>query len=278
MNEQTPRDPQQPIDANDPAPQHPVVQPGAQQTPADTSAHTLQQPTVDGPDAGADASRRGRGILKPVLIGAGAAAVVLAVAGIGIGVADAIDDGDDQPQTQPGVTAPMTSDGGQAPSPSGDDRGEGQDGSDDGQGSGSPMAPANDGAWSEPGALVDAIDAAVAAADGEGATSVEVERDGWKVDVLLADGTEVDVRVHADGREPVVQQDDDDSMGDPVLETGRIADIVDAAIAAAGGGAVDSIESERDDSHAFSVQVDLGSDQEVDVDLAEDLSVVSIDD
>ncbi|GAA2175786.1 hypothetical protein GCM10009846_27030 [Agrococcus versicolor] len=277
MNDQTPRDPQQPIDANDPTPQHPVAQPGAQQAPADTSAHTLQQPTVEHPAAGADAPRRGRGILKPVLIGAGAAAVVLAVAGIGIGVADALDDdGDDQVRTQPGVTAPMTSGGPQAPSPTNDDQGQG--GSDDGQAGPSPAGPGVDASASEPAALVDAIDAAVAAADGEGATSVELERDGWKVDVLLADGTEVDVRVYADGREALVQQDDDDSTGDPLLDTGRIADIVDAAIAAAGGGTVDSIESEGDDSHAFSVQVDLGGDRDVDVDLAEDLAVVSVDD
>ena len=175
------------------------------------------------------------------------------------------------------MTAPMTSDGAQAPVPT-DDDGPGQGGSDDGQGGPSPMVPANDGAWSEPAALVGAIDDAIAAAGGEGATSVEVERDGWKVDVRLSDGTEVDVRVFADGREPVVQQDDDDSSADALLDTSRIEGIVDAAIAAAGGGTVDSIETEDDDSHAYSVQVDLGGDQDVDVDLAEDLTLVSVDD
>lgn len=265
MNEQTPRDPQQPIGANDPTPQHPVAQ------PTDADATTTQQPIAN-PAAGDATPKRGRGILKPVLIGAGAAVAVLAVAGIGLTVADALDDGDDQPQTQPGVTAPMTSG---SPTQGSDDDGPGSgSGSDDGS---STMAPANPEQLASASAFVDAIDAAIAAADGEGATQVEVERDGWKVDVRLADGTEVEVRVYADGREALVQQDDDDRSSDRLIDTSRVADIVDAAIAAAGGGTVDSIETEDDDSHAYEVQVDLGGDDDVDVELAEDLAVVSVD-
>ncbi len=263
MNEQTPRDPQQPVGANDPTPQHPVAQ------PTDAQATTTQQPIAN--PAGADASpRRGRGILKPVLIGAGAAVAVLAVAGIGLSVADALDD-DDQPQTQPGVTAPMTS-------------GSPTQGSDDGNGGGSDdggsstMAPTNPDQLASASSYVDAIETAIAAAGGEGATQVEIERDGWKVDVRLADGTEVEVRVYADGREALVQQDDDDRSSDRLIDTSRVSDIVDAAIAAAGGGTVQSIETEDGDSHAFEVQVDLGGDQDVDVELAEDLTVVSVDD
>lgn len=258
MDEQTPRDPQQPVDANDPTPQHPVVQ------PADAQATTTQQPVAN-PAAGDATPKRGRGILKPVLIGAGAAVAVLAVAGIGLTVADALDDGDDEPQTQPGITAPMTSG---SPTQGSDDDGSGSDeGSDT----------ANPDELASASAFVDAIDAAVAAADGEGATQVEVERDGWKVDVRLADGTEVEVRVYADGREALVQQDDDDRSSDRLIDTSRIADVVDAAIAAAGGGTVDSIETEDDDSHVYEVQVDLGGDDDVDVELAEDLAVVSVD-
>ncbi|SDH46730.1 hypothetical protein [Agrococcus jejuensis] len=266
MNEQTPRDPQQPVGANDPTPQHPVAQP--------TDAATTQQPIAN-PAAADEAPKRGRGILKPVLIGAGAAVVVLAVAGIGLSVADALDDANDQSQTQPATTAPMVS----APAPTqpgDDDGGNGGSGSDDG--GTSTMAPVNPDQLASGTALVDAIDAAVAAAGGEGATSIEVERDGWKVDVRLADGTEVEVRVYADGRDSLVQQDDDDSTNERLIDTSRVSAIVDAAIAAAGGGTVDKIEAEDDDSHAYEVQVDLGGDQDVDVELADDLSVISVDD
>lgn len=265
MNEQTPRDPQQPVGANDPTPQHPAAQ------PTDTSAQTTQQPVAT-PTADDASPRRGRGILKPVLIGAGAAVAVLAVAGIGLSVADALDDANDQPQTQPGVTAPVTSG---SPTQGSDDGGQGGSGSnDDGSSTTAPTSPEQ---LASASAFVDAIDTAVAAADGEGATQVEVERDGWKVDVRLADGTEVEVRVYADGRDALVQQDDDDRSSERLLDTSRISDIVDAAIAAAGGGTVDSIETEDDDSHAFEVQVDLGGDDDVDVELADDLSVVSVD-
>ncbi|MFC7431956.1 MULTISPECIES: hypothetical protein [unclassified Agrococcus] len=263
MNEQTPRDPQQPIDANDPTPQHPA---------ADTSAQTAQQP-IPNPAADEATPKRGRGLLKPVLIGAGAAVAVLAVAGVGLTVADALDDQGDQPQTQPGVTAPMTS----APAPTQSDDSDGSGDDQGGQDDSSTTGPGG-AASAEPSAFVDAIDAAIAAAGGEGATAIELERDGWKVDVRLADGTEVDVRVFLDGRDPLVQQDDDDSSNDALLDTSRIADIVDAAVAAAGGGTVEKIEAEGDDSHAFDVQVDLGNDRDVDVELADDLSVVSVDD
>ncbi|WP_137756901.1 PepSY domain-containing protein [Agrococcus sp. SGAir0287] len=269
MNEQTPRDPQQPIDANDPTPQHPVAQPTGAEAP------TAQQPVAN-PAAAEATPRRGRGILKPVLIGAGAAVAVLAVAGVGLTVADALDDANDQPTAQPSVTAPAPT----TPSTGGpgadDDRGgDDQGGSDDGSG---PAAPANPADLATASGLAGAIDAAVDAAGGQGATEVEVERDGWKVDVLLADGTEVEVRVFADGRESIVQQDDDDSRGSALIDVSRLSDIVDAALAATGGGTVDKIEAEDDDSHAYEVRVEIGGDQDVDVELADDLSVVSIDD
>lgn len=263
MNEQTPRDPQQPVGANDPTPQQPAPQPTDAQP-------TMQQPVAN-PDA-APAPKRGRGILKPVLIGTGAAVAVLAVTGIGVAVADALGDANDQPRTQPSATAPMASGG---PTHGSDD------GHDDGaapSGGTSSAAPVDVARLTSASAFVDAIDAAVAAAGGGGATSIDVQRDGWKVDVRLDDGSEVEVRVYADGSQAVVQQDGDDRSGDRVLDTARIAGIVDAATAAAGGGAVESISAEGDDGSAFEVQVRLDGGQDVDVDLADDLSVVSSDD
>lgn len=272
MNEQTPRDPEttpgantpsEPAAAHDPAPRNPVAQPGE-------TAATEQVAAAE-----AQPAKRGRGILRPVLIGSGAALTILAVAGIGMTIADAVGDGDDDPSrgdvaaTAPAPTGDAASPGatdapddsaapGTTPAPSGEDRPGGTAGSD------------------EPADLVAAIDAAIAAAGGGEATSIEVERDGWDVDVRLPDGTEVDVRVLADG-EPVVRADDDgdDTSNDPALDPSRIADIRDAAIAAAGGGSLVSIETDDEGGLRYEVEVAMGDD-DVDVELADDLSVIEV--
>ena len=269
MNEQTPRDPQQPIDADDPTPQHPAAQPADAQP---TAQHPIANPAADEANP-----RRGRGLLKPILIGAGAAVAVLAVAGVGLTVADALDGSDDQTVSQPSVTAPAPTTPATGGPGGGDDHGgdDGGPGGDDDSSTAGPVAP---GQPATAAGFADAIDTAVAAAGGQGATQVELERDGWKVDVLLADGTEVEVRVFADGRDPLVQQDDDDSSSDRLIDASRLSDIMDAAVAAAGGGTVEKIEAEDDDSHAYEVRVDLGGDRDVDVELGDDLSVISIDD
>lgn len=231
-----------PIGADDPTPRHPDA-PAEADTP-DIILDDAAEPT---------ARRRGRGILRPLLIGTGAAAVVLAVAGVGLSIADAMDDDDPAPAASSSASAEP-----------GDDR------DDD-------VAAVADGTVpAEPADLEAAIEAAVVAAGGGDATSVEIERDGWKVDVRLADGSEVEVRVPLSG-EPVVRADDDgDDSSDLPLDPARVAQISDAAIAAAGGGVVVSIETEDDADVRFEVEVLLG-DEDVDVELAEDLSVLSVE-
>lgn len=282
MNE-TPRDPQQPLGqdgdalaANDPAPRDPAAGDAAlRDADATTRIHEA---------APAGAPKRGRGILKPVLIGSAAALTVLAVAGVGMTIADAVDDGDDpspSATSAPLASAPApsgssdptstdapsaTDDPGatDGPSPSaelGDDRG----GDDD--------APAGGAASAEASDLVAAIDAAIAAAGGGSATSIEVEQGAWKVDVRLDDGSELDVRVPVSGDAVVREDDDDDRSSDVPLDPSRIAAIVDAAVAAAGGGTVSSIETE-DDQVRYEVEVAVDGD-DVDVELAEDLAVLS---
>ncbi|ERG65252.1 hypothetical protein L332_12485 [Agrococcus pavilionensis RW1] len=243
MNEQQhPEDRPDAIGADDPTPRHPDA--------PDADASDIILNDADEPTA----RSRGRGILRPILIGTGAAAVVLAVAGVGLSIADAFDDDEDP------VPAASTS----ATAEPGDDR------DDD-------SAAAVDGTVpAEPADLAAAIEAAVTAAGGGDATSVEVERDGWKVDIRLADGSEVEVRVPLSG-DPVVRADDDgDGSSDVPLDPSRIAAISDAAIAAAGGGVVVSIETEDDADVRFDVEVELGG-EDVDVELAEDLSVISAD-
>lgn len=124
-------------------------------------------------------------------------------------------------------------------------------------------------------ALVDAIDVAVAAASGKGATAIDVEHDGWEVDVQLSDGTDVEMHVALDGT-ATVRDTDDDRDNDPLLDTARVPAIVDAALAAAGGGTIESISTD-DDSVRYDVSVDLGNGEDVEVELSESLEVISVD-
>jgi uncharacterized membrane protein YkoI len=126
--------------------------------------------------------------------------------------------------------------------------------------------------------LVDAIDAAVAEAGGAGATSIEVERDGWDVDVVMDDRREVDVHVALDGTATVRENgSDDDRDSDPLLDTARIPALVDAALAAAGGGTIESISTDDGRVH-YDVSVVLDDGRDVDVELSEGLEVISVDD
>lgn len=263
MNEQTPNDPQsndpQPIDAqfsndaqssNDPEPRSPEASGAVAADATATEQHDA---------AAASTQKRGRGIVKPILVGTGAAFVVLAVAGVGLTVAEAIDDGDEPVATQ--------STDGTGTGTATDDDGDDRDDSDDA------AIAAGDAASSEPTDLVTAIEAAIRAAGGGSATSVEVERSGWSVDVRLDDGSDVDVRVPESGDAVVTADDDGDTSNDAPLDTARIADLSEAAIAAAGGGTVLSIESEDDGRF----EVELAQDgQEVDVELGSDLAVIEV--
>lgn len=245
MNEQTPNDPQ----STDPQPRSPEVPRAASTDATATEQHDA---------TAASAPKRGRGIVKPILVGVGAAAVVLGIAGVGLTVAEAMDDDDDEPAATQSTDAPGAA--------TGDDGDDADDRDDD-------VLAAADAASSEPTDLVTAIEAAIRAAGGGSATSIEVEREGWSVDVRLDDGSDVDVRVPESG-EPVVRADDDsDSSNDAPLDPARVAAISEAAIAGAGGGTVLSIESE--DDGRFEVELELDG-QEVDVELGDDLSVIEV--
>ncbi len=311
MNEQTPRDPQPPYDpagdgpadhgrtdhvgANDPLPRDPAAGDPARADAPDDATTRVHEPVP------AAAAQRSRGILKPVLIGSAAALTVLAVAGVGMTIADAVDDDGGDPSsssssaplasapapTAPGATDdPGATDGpgaNRAPGASvepGDDRGGDRDGrghDDDGRGEGpgSGHASGAGAASSEAPDLVAAIETAIAAAGGGSATSIEVEGGGWHVDVRLDDGSELDVRVPVSGDALVREDDHDDRSSDLALDTARIPAIVDAAVAAAGGGSVRSIESE-DDEVRYEVEVAIDGD-DTDIDLADDLTVLAVE-
>ncbi|SFI68109.1 MULTISPECIES: hypothetical protein [Microbacterium] len=207
----------------------------------------------------ADDTATRRRFSRPVMIGAAAAGILL-VGGLGAGIGFALADLDDDDDVLEG--APSSS---SATVTSGDDR------DDDGEDAVAPGAPAS------PDDFVAAIDKAITAADASGATSIEREGSGWSVDVVLADGTEADVRIAADGAATVRPDDDGKQSNDPLLDTSRVAEIAAAAIAAAGGGSMDAIETDADDSHAFDVSVDLGGGRDADVALSETLEVVQVE-
>lgn len=256
MNEQTPES-QQPHDSTERALGAHDPTPRAPERPSDSP---------EGAAAGADdaavttGSGKRRGILRPVLIGSAAALAVLVVAGVGMTVADAIGDDDESPAA-PDSSAPLTSG---APTPTDASRPSSGDEADGGA-----------AASSDPSSLQSAIETAIAAAGGGAATSIEVEQGAWSVDVQLEDGSELDIRVPVSGDAVVREDDDDDRSTDLPLEPARIPDIVDAAVAAAGGGIVTSIETEEGQVR-YEVEVSRNG-EDVDVDLAEDLTVLSVD-
>lgn len=258
MNDQNPR-PSSPSESND-------------------YANTVPLPdSVPAPAARAESTEPARpprrGIARPVLIGAASAAAVLLIGGAVAAIAFSVADNDDARDAQ---NISDTNAGGRDAGARGDED-QNRSTTDDSSGTGQSAASA---VPADAAALADAIDAAMAAVPGgTGATSVEVERDGWDVDIAHSDGTESDVRVSLDGTAAVRGTDDDvDNTPDPLLDTSRLSAIVDAAIAAAGGGTIDSIATDDDNGrHYYDVDLDLGNGRDSEVVLADDLAVVSVD-
>lgn len=191
---------------------------------------------------------------KGLVIGAGAIAALLLAGGIGVGIAEIGDDDDDnQVRT---VAAENQAD-------------------DDADAGG------NDTAGSDPDSFRDAAEQAVAEAGGTGASSVELEGDGHEVEVELDDGGSAEVHVAADGAMRVDTEDADRfDQQDPVLDLDTLEDVMDAALAASGDagvsdGVVDSVSASDDRGVTYEVSVRGADGREVDVDLAEDLSVVT---
>lgn len=239
-------------------------------------AATPPEPSQSAPAAMGETKRAG--IRRPVLIGTALGVGVLLLGGLGVGAIAALNDRETF-ETVPAAEvseadagADASADSGTAASADADAAAtaDAQNTAQDQQGGDWQTFAVTPG---DPASLVAVIDQAVAAAEGTGASSVEVESHGWKVDVILADGSEVDVRVADDGA-TTVRADHRDDDADPAIDTDRIDDIVAAAIAAAGPGAVTSIET---DDGGYDVSVSLTDGPEVDVELAADLSVVSVD-
>lgn len=242
-----------------------------QNQPTEKISEQTPAPASEPAAAPADAKRRG--IARPLLIGIGSAVAVLLIAGAGAAIALSIADGDDDRDDAGGYSQT-----GETGTQSDDTGNRNDDQSDSGTDSDSGAGQSDQGAVSaDATALTDAIDAALAAVPGAtGATAIEVERNGWDVDVALEDGTETEVHVATDGT-TTIREDDFDEDADPVLDTARISAIIDAAIAEAGGGTIESIQTDDDRDHYYEVTVDLGDGRDTEIEFTEDLTVVSVD-
>ena len=270
-NAETQRFDTTPVPADAAAPAAP-----ASAAPADVPAGEPVAPATGADEQTAKKRRR-----RNILIGAAAAVALVAVGGGAYAVgANVADDDDDRP----GISD------GDRPGPGGGDRDDHDDrderdddrrGDDDRGGEGAPgplngPAPATDAA-----SLRDAAEAAIAEADGTGVTSIDVEDAGYEVEVLLADGQEVDVFVTADGTASTVPGQDD-SRSDPALDLAHLDAIIEAAFAAAeaqgvSGGTIDGVSSSSDQGVAYEVNIRFDRGGDADIDLAADLSLVTAD-
>ncbi|MFC0673712.1 hypothetical protein [Brachybacterium hainanense] len=218
---------------------------------------------------------RGSHRLRGALL-AGVAAALLAACGSGAPG----DEGDipaEGPQTT--VSSPAASDGGgeDATASAQASDGGGTETAAPGAGTAAPAA-------GDIEALRTAAETATAEAGGEGALSIDVERDGIEVEVLLADGSDVDVRIASDGTATVGTPDapDADDVPRAPLDLATLPDIAAAAqeaVTAETGqeGTIDAISSSDDTGVAYEVGLQVPGGDDVDVDLAEDLSVVRVD-
>lgn len=210
------------------------------------TAHTENTDTTTTP-------RRKR---KGLTIGAGAVAALLLAGGVAYGVSEnSGDDGNDSNNSMRTVAAENRADTDGTPTTAGTDA----------------------------ASFRDAAEQAVAEAGGNGVSSVDIEGNGHEVEVELDDGGSAEVHVAADGAMRVETEEADKSdQQDPVLDLDALDDAIDAALAASGeagvrDGVVDSVSSSDDRGVTYEVSVQGQDGREVDVDLADDFSVVATD-
>ncbi|MFD5226223.1 hypothetical protein ACFWHT_11440 [Microbacterium sp. NPDC058342] len=254
------------------------------ETPQPVSPDAQTQRMPEQPAATAPGPEKPQGRKRALLIGAAAVVALLAVGGgayaIGANVAD---DDDDRPAAVAGSDSGRGTEDGDRDGDSQDDRaGSGADTPSDRDGDGAQNTPGGVPA-SDDASLRAAAEKAIAEAGAQGATSIDVERGGYEVEVQLADGSEPDLFVGTDGTVTTdADRPDDDDRPDPLLDLGTLTGIEKAAldaVASAGGadGTIDSLSTSDDRGVAYEVSIRLSDGRDADVELASDLTVVSVD-
>lgn len=190
---------------------------------------TTTPPTSDQQIAPAPRRRRRVGLIAG--IAAAGLGVIALTSGVTLAVADEWQDDDDRTEL---VADRDETDGGSS-APGGD--------------------ATSDDATASADDFAEALTAAIAAADGTGAEGIEAERDGWSVDVIRADGTEVDVRVTASGGTTVGEQSPADAAGS--FDEAALRSAIDAALGHT-DGEVHAVELTGDAGTAYSVSVIAG--------------------
>lgn len=252
------------------------------QTPASDEFENPHARTQEMPEQGRaaaadapDSQQKSRGRKRGLLIGAAAVAALVAVGGSAYAIGANI--GDDDRDRSAAVAGDRSGhDGDDA-----DDEAAGghaqPDDSAAGRSGASQNLPPTDAA-----ALREAAELAIADSDAQGASSIDVERGGYEIETQLADGSEPDVFVTVDGTVTTGTDRPDSDRPDPILDLTKLEDISRAALAAAaeaGGadGAIDSISSSDDRGVAYEVSVRLPDGRDADIELADDLGVVTSD-
>lgn len=230
-------------------------------------------PASGAPVADTENPARGRSRKRRILVGAGAAVALLAFGGGAFAIGAAVADDDDD--ERPGIHMVGSHDGDHDGQPG---QGRGDDDRDDRDGDGAAgSAPVDEAS------LRSAAEAAIESASAEGITSIEVERGGYEIDARLADGTEVDLIVTAEGqvRERGDDDADDDDAADPLIDLGRLGDILAAAQSAADDAGADESAfhalSTSGSGAVYEIELRGGDRSEVEVELDADLGVVRVD-
>lgn len=201
---------------------------------------------------------------KPAVIGASAALGVLLVAGAVTGVAFAIAGNNSDASNVSTASSQSSPKDDAASAPTVPETGPTTE-----------PAPAEDRAPSDAASLSAAITTAVAAANGVGATQIEVQRNGWEVEVQRNDGTEAEVLVRLDGSTQV--RDEDDNDDDPLIEVAQLPELVRISLDTAGGGSIEQISTDDDGDYFYEVEVRMEDDSETEVKLDASLNVLDVD-
>lgn len=216
-------------------------------------------------------AEKNRGLSRASRIGLGVGAAALGLVALTAGVTAVALDGfdDDDDDRVPAALSSSTSDS------AGDDSGDSGDSDSDSTSGTAGSAAQDSDVTASANEFEEARDAAIDAAGGGQLIELERSRDGWIAEVLLDDGTDVDVRLTADlGESTVGTPEPSDDVRAGSFDGDGIARAIEAALDET-GGAAHEIALTDDDGGAY--QVDVRGDARGEVLLDEAFAVIAVD-